>query len=146
MKDRNNEEFYDNALRWARLATLRFIRESDIADRTDVLFQCFTRELKTLMRKIKDELPPELQTYSPSWAAEVLQDLNRKGERARGVVRNFKKPRGEEPDREDVASTPIEKMHKTNAKAVQSPTFISRVNRASEQGYKLFSEYKNILW
>ena len=145
LEDRNNPEFYDNALRWARISTLRFIRESDIADRTDVQFQCFTREQKTLMRKIKDELPPELQTYPPSWAAEVLQDIDKRGETAKPTVRKFKRRKSDSLDYADEESLTSKAQKNQNSQVVQSSTFISLVNRAVHRGNELFNDYKN-LW
>lgn len=141
--DRNNEEFYDNALRWSRLNTLRFIRENDINERTDEYFLGSPPEKKRIMQRIKESLPEDLQQFPPSWFQEVLLDVNRRKETPKPVVRKFKKKRSEDNDYASEGGMGRKDMADQTSGIVQSPTFISRVNRALACGDRMFREYRN---
>ena len=140
LEDRNNFEFFDNALRWGRIATLRHVRENDINERTDEFFLGDIHEKRRIMKNIRHSISAELQTFPLSWANEVLQDIEARGEIAKTVVRKFSKPEehdyvGDEPTKK--------KRNDNNSKIVQSSSFISRINRAVKRGQELFEDYRN---
>jgi hypothetical protein len=143
MDDHNNRAFLDEALGWARLATFRCVREYDIANRTDEPFDCVTREKKTILRKIRHELPDYLKDFQPSWASEVFRELNRRGKIAEPIIRPFTTERTKDSDE---GRAPLDQPSDHNERMVQSTTFISRVNRALKRGEELYwGGYKD-LW
>lgn len=142
-EERNNQYFFDNALRWGRTYIFRQIRESDIEHKTGVSFFNNLHKRKAALKKLLPSLPDGLRSSPLSWAQEVLSDLNKRGELAKTIVRKFTERKSEEFDWADEQGLSRLNTEEKNAEIVQSPTFITRINRAVKRGICLFEDRRN---